>query len=238
MNMDRAGAIDLARGLTDWIDSVAASPQVVVFPPSILVPVVSPHLGDALTLGGQDCHPNASGAHTGDISAPMLKDAGCSWVLLGHSERRTDHAETSAQVAAKADAALTAGLKVMICVGEIWAEREEGRATDVITAQLQASLPAAVSPANLAIAYEPVWAIGTGKVASPQDVEAMHHHIRQVLVAHDADFAGVDILYGGSVKPDNAAELLALPHVGGALVGGASLKLDDFTAIASAAPVE
>ena len=165
----------------------------------------------------------------------MLKEAGCEWVLLGHSERRTDHGESSELIAAKAEAALSAGLKIMICVGESLAEREGGQAYDIVTAQLIASLPAGVSASRLAIAYEPVWAIGTGQVASPEDVDKMHNHIRSILEGRDLSYAGVDILYGGSVKPENAAELLALPNVGGALVGGASLKADDFMAIVACA---
>jgi len=166
----------------------------------------------------------------------MLADAGCQWVLVGHSERRSDHGETNAMVAVKAEAALAAGLKVMICVGETLEERESGQAKDVVAAQVLGSLPQDLPSNRFALAYEPVWAIGTGKVASPQDVDDMHNHLREILVQSSPDFEKVDILYGGSVKPDNAADLLALPNVGGALVGGASLKVEDFMAIAGSAP--
>ena len=235
MNMDRAGADLLARDIADRASALENPIQIVVFSSSVFFQIVGAHTSTAVTLGGQDCHHKVSGAHTGDISAPMLKEAGCEWVLLGHSERRTDHGESSELIAAKAEAALSAGLKIMICVGESLAEREGGQAYDIVTAQLIASLPAGVSASRLAIAYEPVWAIGTGQVASPEDVDKMHNHIRSILEGRDLSYAGVDILYGGSVKPENAAELLALPNVGGALVGGASLKADDFMAIVACA---
>ena len=233
MNMDAASAAALTTNLAAF--TMPAGAKMVVFPPAILIAAAVANAKGALAVGGQDCHAADHGAHTGDVSAPMLADAGCSWVLAGHSERRADHGETSEMVAAKAEAGLRAGLNVMICVGETLAEREAGQAEEVVGAQVLASLPDGIDASRFALAYEPVWAIGTGKVASPQDVDDMHNHIRQILIGRDASFAEVDILYGGSVKPDNAAALLGLGNVGGALVGGASLKAEDFTAIAAAA---
>ena len=205
----------------------------IVFPPAVLIDtVIASRLNQNLQVGGQDCHAQSAGAHTGDISAHMLADAGCGWVLAGHSERRTDHHESNQDVAAKASAAIDAGLCVIICVGETLEERMAGKAFDVVAEQIKGSMPHDLPHDRFALAYEPVWAIGTGQVASPEDVDAMHDHIREVLVARHASNAEIDILYGGSVKPDNAAALLALNNVGGALVGGASLKAEDFIAIA------
>jgi triosephosphate isomerase len=235
MNMDRKGAKALIKGLADWHASASDPAVMVVFPPAVLIDTVVASLGGGIAVGGQDCHAEASGAHTGDIAAPMLAEAGCQWVLAGHSERRQDHGETSEMVAAKVAAAVKAGLKVMICVGETLQERESGKASDVVAAQILASLPDGIAAECFAVAYEPVWAIGTGKVASPEDVNVMHNQIRTILSGRNESYAGVDILYGGSVKPDNAAGLMALKNVGGALVGGASLKVDDFCAIADAA---
>ncbi|WMS41315.1 triose-phosphate isomerase [Acuticoccus sp. MNP-M23] len=207
----------------------------IVCPPAILTAkcaeraTVSP-----LEIGGQDCHPEPNGAHTGDIAAEMLAACGATTVIVGHSERRADHGEDDALVAAKATAAQRAGLRAIVCVGETEAERDAGNAETVVNGQLAGSLPETLDPARLVVAYEPVWAIGTGRTPSTDDVAAMHAAIRKTL---DARFPGaaVPILYGGSVKPSNAAELLAVPEVGGALIGGASLKADDFLAIALAA---
>ncbi len=185
-------------------------------------------------IGGQDCHANGSGAHTGDVSAALLAEAGAKYVILGHSERRADHGETNADVAAKVLAALSAGLIPIVCVGETESERDAGEAEHVVRTQLTHSLPS--SFAGL-VAYEPVWAIGTGRTPSEADVTAMHARIRAVLVAQfPASGASTPILYGGSFKPGNAASLLSLPEVGGALVGGASLNAADFLAIAASAP--
>jgi len=236
MNMDRASASALVEALSAEMQPLTAHLEMIVFPPAVLIDTAVNAATNTLSVGGQDCHFKANGAHTGDISAVMLADAGCHWVLVGHSERRSDHGETNAMVAAKAEAALAAGLKVMICVGETLEERESGQAKDVVAAQVLGSLPQDLPSNRFALAYEPVWAIGTGKVASPQDVDDMHNHLREILVQSSPDFEKVDILYGGSVKPDNAADLLALPNVGGALVGGASLKVEDFMAIAGSAP--
>ena len=187
-------------------------------------------------IGGQDVHEAASGAHTGDISAAMLRDAGAALVIVGHSERRQDHGESDAAVKAKAEAALAAGLDVILCVGESDAVREAGNAVATVDAQLAASLPATASAATLAIAYEPIWAIGTGKVPSVADIDAMHRALRARLVAaYGAEGEAMRLLYGGSVKASNAAEIFAVGDVDGALVGGASLTPDDFLPIVKAA---
>jgi triosephosphate isomerase len=188
-------------------------------------------------IGGQDCHPEPSGAHTGDISAEMLSAVGASHVIVGHSERRANHGETDELVARKAAAAQRAGLTAIVCVGESESQREAGEARDVVARQVEGSLPADLDPARLVVAYEPVWAIGTGRTASAEDIAAMHAHIRGLLRTRFPS-TPVRILYGGSVKPANAADILAVENVDGALVGGASLRADDFLAIAVAAPNE
>lgn len=191
--------------------------------------------GSALRVGGQDCHAKANGAHTGDLSAGMLADAGASHVILGHSERRTDHAETDAQVLAKAQAAQVAGLVAVVCIGETEAQRDAGETLDVIGRQLVGSVPEESSSATLVVAYEPVWAIGTGRTPTIAEIAEVHAFIRARLTARIGTQAeGVRLLYGGSVKPSNAAEIFAVPHVDGALVGGASLKAADFGAIVAA----
>lgn len=191
--------------------------------------------GSKLAIGAQDCHVAASGAHTGDLSAEMLADAGARFVIVGHSERRADHGESDATVRAKAQAAHRAGLVAIICVGETRAEREAGTALAVVAEQVRGSLPEEASAETVILAYEPVWAIGTGLVPTVEDVEAMHAEIRAVLAERmGTDAQATRILYGGSVKPDNAAELLQAADVDGALVGGASLKAADFLAIARA----
>jgi triosephosphate isomerase len=191
--------------------------------------------GSTVTLGGQDCHPEAQGAHTGDISAEMLADAGAKAVIVGHSERRTDHGETDAMVAAKAAAAHRAGLKAIICIGETGHERRTGVTLNVVKRQLEGSLPPSCTAANTVIAYEPVWAIGTGWTPTPEDVAAVHEFIRHRLRDDlGEEGRGIRILYGGSVKPKNARELLNVTNVDGALVGGASLKATDFYGILSA----
>ena len=205
--------------------------DLLVCPPATLLTAVAHALaGSNVAVGAQDCHAAPSGAHTGDISAAMLRDAGAAWAILGHSERRADHGETDALVRAKAEAAIAAGLTPIVCVGETEAERIAGRETAVVGAQLAGSLPDGFAGV---VAYEPVWAIGTGRTPTEADVAAMHGFIRAELVARlGAAGKGLRILYGGSVKPGNAASLLNLPEVGGALVGGASLKAEDFLAIA------
>ena len=203
-----------------------ARAEVVICPPATLLASLADDAEAAgIGLGGQDCHAEASGAHTGDVSAEMLADAGAAWCIVGHSERRADHAETDADVRAKAGAALRAGLTPIVCVGETREEREAGRAEAAVRGQLAGSLPGS----GFVVAYEPVWAIGTGLVPTGDDITAMHAAMR------DAVGPGVRLLYGGSVKPANAGAILALPEVGGALVGGASLKADDLLGIVRAA---
>jgi triosephosphate isomerase len=191
--------------------------------------------GSGIAVGGQDCHTRQAGAHTGDIAAAMLADCGCRYVIVGHSERRADHGESSELVAAKAKAAHEAGLIAIVCVGETEAERDRGATLDVISAQLEGSVPADADTANLVIAYEPVWAIGTGRTPTLDDVATVHAHIRRLLTGWFEDGAEMRVLYGGSVKASNAASLLHVPDVNGALVGGASLKGEEFWAIALAA---
>ncbi len=212
-----------------------AACDVLVCPPATLIARATWAVKGAFALGGQDCHAEISGAFTGEVSAEMLKDAGASAVIVGHSERRQYSGETDAIVASKAKAAWRAGLKAIICIGETEAQRQGGEANMVCQGQLAGSVPADATADNTAIAYEPVWAIGTGRTPTSDDIAAMHLHIRRSLVEHLGPAAmGMLILYGGSVKPSNAAEILALPDVGGALVGGASLKAKDFLAIIAA----
>ncbi len=208
--------------------------DVLVCPPAtLLAAMVQALAGSAVAVGAQDCHPDAPGAHTGDLAAAMLRDAGASHVILGHSERRAAHGETDALVCAKVLAAHAAGLVPIVCVGESEAERLAGRAEAVVAGQLAGSLPGGFAGV---IAYEPIWAIGSGRTAAEADVAAMHAVIGARLRAQfGAAAAAMPVLYGGSVKPENAAALLALPGVDGALVGGASLKAADFLAIARAA---
>jgi triosephosphate isomerase len=210
--------------------------QVAIAPPATLL-YRTREAVEVIGVGGQDCHVKDSGAFTGEVSAPMIKDAGADFTIVGHSERREYNGETDAIVKAKAEAALSAGLAVILCVGETEAQRDAGDAETVVGAQLEGSTPKVDgAPEKLSVAYEPVWAIGTGRVPSVEDVAAMHKSIRAQLVAIYGD-AGADvrILYGGSVKAENASELLAIPDVGGALVGGASLTAESFLAIVGAA---
>lgn len=204
-------------------------------PPATLVAAMAAALkGTGIGVGGQDCHAKASGAHTGDISAEALKDAGATYVLAGHSERRTDHAETDATVRAKAQAAHRAGLIAIVCVGETLAQRDAGETLKVVSAQLRGSLPDDATAANTVVAYEPVWAIGTGRTPTEAQVAEVHAAMRQELKARFDDGEGFRLLYGGSVKPDNAKSLMAVADVDGALVGGASLKANDFWPIIEA----
>ncbi|MBL8700555.1 MAG: triose-phosphate isomerase [Alphaproteobacteria bacterium] len=210
--------------------------DVVLCPPAPLLLAVGEALaGSAVALGGQDCHAKPSGAFTGDVSARLLADIGCRYVIVGHSERRTLHGESDATVRAKAEAALAAGLIAIICVGETLAEREAGATASVLERQIDGSVPAAAAAATTVVAYEPVWAIGTGKVATTAQVAEAHGGLRRRLARNHADGGEFRLLYGGSVKPDNAGELLALPDVDGALVGGASLDAGQFLAIVAAA---
>jgi len=219
--------------LTKIVNGAAGiAADLVICPPATLIAdFAAAARGSAVAIGGQDCHAEPSGAHTGDIAAEMLTDAGATAVIVGHSERRTDHHETDAQVRAKAQAAHRAGLTAILCIGEQRAEREAGKALAVIGGQLDGSLPDRA--ADLVVAYEPVWAIGTGLTPTAADVAEAHAFIRKKLVErYGAKGSGVRILYGGSVKPSNAKELLSIANVNGALVGGASLKAADFLAIA------
>lgn len=218
---------------TPLLEAGALTRDLLVCPPATQIALVSRLLaGSPVAVGGQDCHTETHGAHTGDISAPMLRDAGASYVILGHSERRQNHGETDSLVRAKTLAAVAAGLTPIVCVGESAEERQAGWETAVVGKQLNGSLPDDFAGI---VAYEPVWAIGTGRTATEADVAAMHLFIRQALVRRFGPAGeAMLILYGGSVRPSNAASLLAVPHVGGALVGGASLKASDFLDIARA----
>ena len=232
-----ATALDEARAVAAGLDRQPAAARVAIFPPATLLHRLGNAVeGSFVLTGGQDCHGKASGAHTGDTSAEMIADAGGTLVIIGHSERRTDHGETCQHVAAKADAAIAAGLEPIVCVGESLAQREAGEAVTFVIGQLRNSLPASLKGQAFNVAYEPLWAIGTGHVASVDNIIEMHAAIRAELIALFGEQGGVTpILYGGSVKPDNAREILAAPEVGGALVGGASLKAKDFLAIVYAA---
>jgi triosephosphate isomerase (TIM) len=216
-------------------DALRGRIDLLVCPPATVIAAAAQAANGRLAIGGQDCHAKASGAHTGDVAAEMLADAGASHVIVGHSERRTDHGETDAVVKAKAEAALRAGLVAIVCVGETEAERKGGQTLDVVGRQIAGSLPAGATAENTVIAYEPVWAIGTGLTPTPADVAEVHNFLRKSLnELMGASGAGVRILYGGSVKPSNAAELMAVENVDGALVGGASLTAKDFMGIAEA----
>ncbi len=211
--------------------------DVLICPPATLITEAArAAAGSAIAIGGQDCHPQPAGAFTGDISAEMLRDAGATAVIVGHSERRQFHGESNEIVAAKARAAQRASLYAVVCVGETEAERLAGRAIDVVSVQLRESLPAEFGSNEAAVAYEPVWAIGTGRTPTTGEIQEMHAAIRAALRERGPDNANIRILYGGSVKPENAAEILAIPNVDGALVGGASLKAADFLRIVRAAP--
>jgi triosephosphate isomerase len=221
----------------DQVELIAAVPaacDVLICPPATLIQAMAARAQGRVKVGGQDCHAKASGAHTGDIAAAQLRDAGASHVILGHSERRTDHHETDAEVLAKSQAAHDAGLVAVICVGETEAQRDAGQTLDVITAQLAGSVPDGATAANTVIAYEPVWAIGTGRTPTNDQIAEVHALMRDLLAARFGDGADMALLYGGSVKPGNAAEIFAIPHVNGALVGGASLKAADFGPIVAA----
>ena len=239
MNLDRAKARDLATAVAARA-AEAGTTELVLCPPAVYVETVAAALGGSspVALGAQNMHDQSSGAFTGEVAPPMLLDLGCRYVILGHSERRTLFGETDAVVNATTRAARAAGLTPIVCVGETLEEREGGRTAAVVTTQVQGSL-AGLTPADLekiVVAYEPVWAIGTGRVATPQQAQEVHALIRGLLggLASPAVAAKVRIQYGGSVKPDNAADLAVQPDIDGALVGGASLKADDFLGIAKA----
>jgi triosephosphate isomerase len=230
----------MLRGAPDVLDKA----DLLVCPPLTLLATFADRAAsfgqegpNVVSVGAQDCHPKPAGAHTGDVSADMLADAGATAVIVGHSERRADHGETDAIVRAKASAAWRAGLTAIVCVGETQGERDAGKTLDVCGTQLEGSLPDDATSGNLIVAYEPVWAIGTGLTPTAADVEQVHKFIRGHLVLRfPAEGAAIRILYGGSVKPSNAGELMAVANVNGALVGGASLKAADFLAIAAGCP--
>lgn len=219
------------------LDAAHPAPDcdVLICPPATLISAMA-SIAKTVKVGGQDCHAAASGAHTGDVSAEILADAGATAVIVGHSERRADHGETDADINAKAQAAWRAGLIAIICVGETEAQRDEGKALDIVGAQLKGSVPAGATGLNTVVAYEPVWAIGTGKVPTLEDIAEMHDHLRAELTdVLGGEAENIRFLYGGSVKPSNAAEIFAVSNVDGALVGGASLKAADFGGIVAAA---
>ena len=223
----------IGEGFAGGLDAVAEG--LVCVPATLISRAAATVAGTPVTIGGEDCHAKDSGAHTGDISAEMLNDAGASYVIVGHSERRTDCGEDDAIVHAKAEAAWRGGLVAIICIGETRAEREGGATLDILSRQIEGSVPAGANAANAVVAYEPVWAIGTGLTPTVADVAEAHAHIRARLAEKLGAEAGkMRILYGGSVKPSNAVELLSIENVDGALVGGASLKASDFLGIATA----
>jgi triosephosphate isomerase len=230
-----AASLDEAAAIADGARGAAERADVMLCPPATLIERMWRRTqGTPLLIGGQDCHAGAAGAHTGDVSAEMLADAGATAVIVGHSERRADHGETDAIVLAKAAAARRAGLTAIVCIGETERQRDSGETLKVVARQLEASVPDG-DPRDIVIAYEPVWAIGTGRTPSEADIQAVHAHIR-VALERRFGTAGraVPILYGGSMKPGNAAGILAVPDVNGGLVGGASLKAAEFLAIVQA----
>lgn len=235
MNGLRASVAEL-NAIVNGGRALGAVVDLTICPPAtLLASFVAAAQGSTVAIGGQDCHAERAGAFTGDISAEMLKDAGARSVIVGHSERRTLHQETDAQVRAKTEAAWRVGLTAIVCIGETRAEREAGQTLEVLGRQVDRSLPDGATGANLVVAYEPVWAIGTGLTPTTADVAEAHDFIRKRIAArHGAAADAVRILYGGSVKPSNAKELLGVPNVDGALVGGASLKASEFLAIAEA----
>ena len=239
MNGLRADGVALAEAVTAKAkaDGKLRCDLLVCPPATLLSDIGRAVQGSPVALGGQDCHAQVKGAHTGDVSAEMLKDVGCAYVILGHSERRTDHKETDADVKAKATAALAAGLVAVVCIGETEAERDQGKTLAVVSGQLLGSLPDGANAKNVVIAYEPVWAIGTGRTPTVAEVAEVHAAIRaEAAKKIGKEAEGLRILYGGSMKPSNARELLALDDVDGGLIGGASLNVDDFWAIAQSCP--
>lgn len=237
MHCLKKDGVALASKIAELYAGTDSKAEVLVCPPfTILYSIANAVSDSGVLIGAQDCHYLDMGAHTGDVSPLMLKDLACSYVILGHSERRQNHKETDDLIQKKAEQALKNGLKVILCVGETEIERQEGRQDAVIKSQLMGSIPKTAKAENFVIAYEPIWAIGTGKTAQPSDAQAMHAVIRKeiskILGAKEA--GAMRILYGGSVKPNNAKELLSLPDVDGALVGGAALKAEDFFAIIQA----
>ncbi len=240
MNGLRQDGVALAQALAEKAQQQPVAAEVAVCPPATLIADIGGALDKSVVeFGGQDCSPHDSGAHTGDIAAPMLADLGCRFVIVGHSERRSDHSETDSDVRAKATAAINAGLCAIVCVGESGAERDAGQTLDVVGDQISGSLPDGLRSTDVVVAYEPVWAIGTGRTPSAEDIAEVHAHIRTKLADISPDLAeAVRILYGGSVNAENAATILAIANVDGALVGGASLRADSFWTICSAAKAD
>ena len=238
MNGLRQDAIEYAGTFIARAAESALRCDIALFPPATLLAALAEITrGTTVGLGGQDCHVEPSGAHTGDVSAAMLADVGCRYVIVGHSERRFEHGETDSLIRAKAEAAHCAGLCAVICLGEDEVQRDAGRALEVVEAQLSGSLPADARAGNTVVAYEPVWAIGSGRTPNTTDIATVHAHLRGLLCRSMPDEGtGVRLLYGGSVKPDNAAEILAVADVDGALVGGASLNVDAFWTICQCCP--
>ncbi|TCK28453.1 triosephosphate isomerase [Ancylobacter aquaticus] len=234
MNGLKASLAEFGRIVEGYDAALKDRADLLVCPPATLLAAFAGARGD-VGVGGQDCHAKPFGAHTGDIAAEMLADAGAGAVIVGHSERRQDHRESNGQVRAKAEAARRAGLVAIVCVGETRAEREAGQALDIVRGQLEGSIPDGATAGDLVVAYEPVWAIGTGLTPTNEDIAEMHTALRAALKARFGEAGeGFRLLYGGSVKPDNATEILAVADVDGALVGGASLKAESFIAIARA----
>ncbi|HTI86758.1 MAG TPA: triose-phosphate isomerase [Alphaproteobacteria bacterium] len=238
MNGLAADGVALARSVAERAAKDALRCDVLVCPPAtILNRIAEAMRGTKVAVGGQDCHAKASGAHTGDLSAPMVRDTGATFVIVGHSERRTDHGETDAMVRAKAEAARAAGLTPIVCIGETTAQRDGGETLQVLTRQIKGSVPPGLSGAEVVIAYEPVWAIGTGRTPTVAEIQEAHAHIHSELIGHSGERAAdVRVLYGGSLNAGNAKAILAVPGVNGGLIGGASLKADDFLVIASSCP--
>ena len=235
MNGLRSSSAELTKIMRGAAELTGQVALMVCPPATLLVDFARLAQASAVTIGAQDCHADASGAFTGDLSAEMLRDAGAAAVIVGHSERRTYHRETDADVNAKAHAAWRAGLVAIVCIGETRDERAGGKTLDIVGAQVKASLPDGATAGNVVVAYEPVWAIGTGLTPTPADVTEVHGFIRQNLeTRYGGAGTGIRILYGGSVKPSNAAELMHVPNVNGVLVGSASLKAEDFLGIARA----
>ena len=235
MNLDKAGAIELTEALTKR-QNTRKGVDVAVFPPSLWLTSVGDLLrSDNVKLGGQDCHEELEGAHTGDISAKMLKDVGCDYVIIGHSERRANHSETNETVKKKVLMSLQCNLCPIVCVGETWDERNKGTAISAVSVQLKESIPEESDNEQFIVAYEPVWAIGSGRTPTLNDIQEMHSSIKETLLTINSKADKIRILYGGSVKPENASEIFKVENVGGALVGGASLSATDFGEIISIA---
>ena len=238
MNTLREGAVELAGSLVDLCGNQGdPGSDLLICPPAIMLHTVAAAVkGSSVALGAQDCHPDDFGAHTGDINAAMIADAGCSHVIVGHSERRSDHSETDQLVRTKAGAAQGQGMIAIICVGETLEQRDAGETLAVVSQQIAGSVPDGATAANTVIAYEPVWAIGTGRTPTIEQVGEVHDHMRSILTGKIDNAGSVRLLYGGSMNPGNARELLAVDNVNGGLIGGASLKADDFWNICRSAP--